>query len=168
MPKAAKRLSWRKYKYINSVVSHNEFVKCTNQNMLKENISVNDPSISTSYRTNNFVSLPINVSDSFDAIDDLPDFIDDLSDAMSDSTNYSSSSEVYETGKDFRSKLSSWAVAENIHQSSLNKLLSILRKQPCHSYLPSTARTLLKTPRQVQLFSLAGGTCYHFGILKMV
>ena len=66
----------------------------------------------------------------------------------------------------FREQLANWAVLPGVHHVHVNKLLSILKSHPCHSSLPSDVRTLLKTPRKVQLTKVHPGEYYHFGVLS--
>ncbi len=59
-------------------------------------------------------------------------------------------------------KLANWAVAFNISHGALSDLLGIL--QPLNPDLPKDARTLLRTCREVQTVSVAGGDYYYFGV----
>ncbi|CAG9773638.1 unnamed protein product [Ceutorhynchus assimilis] len=66
---------------------------------------------------------------------------------------------------DFKSKLTHWALEENISHKALDKLLHILKEEPSlSSCLPLHARTLLRTPRQVNIQEISPGHYYHFGI----
>jgi len=55
-----------------------------------------------------------------------------------------------------------WGVASQISHIHLNSLLKILH--PYHSELPLDSRTLLSTPREQNLRSVAPGEYFHFGI----
>ncbi|KAJ8953340.1 hypothetical protein NQ314_007371 [Rhamnusium bicolor] len=71
----------------------------------------------------------------------------------------------------FREKLTSWAVNENISQSSLNKLLEILKTEKDTSSfknLPKDSRTLLQTPKKVDIVKLGSGFYYYFGISNSI
>ncbi|KAJ8951700.1 hypothetical protein NQ314_007649 [Rhamnusium bicolor] len=69
-------------------------------------------------------------------------------------------------------KLTSWAVKENISQSSLNKLLEILKSENdilSFKNLPKDSRTLLHTPvGKVEVVKLGSGLFYYFGILNSI
>lgn len=88
-------------------------------------------------------------------------------------TDSSSDSEVEESGNsgtgrpksDIRKDLAEWALKHNCTRSTLNELLSILR-QHGHSNLPADGRTLLHTPRHVDVLNRCGGQYAYFGIEK--
>lgn len=116
-----------------------------------------------------------NESFHFDSDDESIPFDSDDENILFDSDSFTSSDDEWNQFEELRKKneepdlthkLASWAVDEQINHESLNKLLAILREHPCHSSFPTDARTLVKTPRNVKLLSLAGGTYYHFGIEK--
>ncbi len=65
----------------------------------------------------------------------------------------------------FREQLASWAVLPGVCHVHVNKLLTILRSHPCHSNLPTDVRTLLKTPRKVNVQKMHPGEYFGFGIL---
>lgn len=81
----------------------------------------------------------------------------------SDSTMSESESISSEEDSNFLSELSSWSISQNISHIALNGLLKILRKH-MDSNLPSDARTVLKTPRQVPVTNKCGGEFVHLGI----
>lgn len=64
------------------------------------------------------------------------------------------------------SKLSKWAIEENITLSALKNLLPILRDIPGCGNLPKDPRTVMKTPSSIVVSTLASGTYYYFGIEK--
>ena len=64
---------------------------------------------------------------------------------------------------DLAEKLSDWASTFSIPLTATSGLLGILK--PYFPYLPRYARSLLHTPRNVSLQTVAGGEYYHFGIL---
>ena len=59
--------------------------------------------------------------------------------------------------------LAVWAVKRKLKLDAIDELLSILRHHDV-PHLPKTGRSLLKTPRAVQLRAVRGGMYYHFGI----
>ncbi|XP_011858445.1 PREDICTED: uncharacterized protein LOC105555999 [Vollenhovia emeryi] len=60
--------------------------------------------------------------------------------------------------------LASWANECNISFSALSSLLRGLKKLNGLDRLPSDPRTLLKTPRFTNIFTVAPGKYYHFGL----
>lgn len=56
-----------------------------------------------------------------------------------------------------------WAVRNNIKQIALSELLTILRKRR-HNSLPKDARTLLKTPKTVEVTKMESGQCWYGGL----
>lgn len=67
---------------------------------------------------------------------------------------------------DLESEIRKWALRHNTTRVALNELLMVLNSFVPGVSLPSDSRTLLKTPRSVQLTSIGGGQIYHFGIRK--
>ncbi|KAK4883368.1 hypothetical protein RN001_006687 [Aquatica leii] len=64
-------------------------------------------------------------------------------------------------------QLAEWAVNTNLPHVHLNSLLRLLK--PFHKNLPLDARTLLKSPRQLQLKNVEpDGQYYHFGVRNAV
>lgn len=61
----------------------------------------------------------------------------------------------------FRTKITTWAVTEQITHKSLNKLLQILKTHSCHSDLPSDCRSLLNTPRTTVIKEVYPGYYWH-------
>lgn len=59
-------------------------------------------------------------------------------------------------------ELKNWATTENIAHSSVTKLLHILK--PYHTNLPLDCRTLLKTPRTINVKQLCNGEYVHFNL----
>ncbi|XP_064472847.1 uncharacterized protein LOC135387672 [Ornithodoros turicata] len=61
-------------------------------------------------------------------------------------------------------QLALWAITCNTPQAHLSSLLQILK--PYHPDLPCDARTLLQTPRESKVSSLAGGDYFYVGIAQ--
>ncbi|EFN76345.1 hypothetical protein EAI_06447, partial [Harpegnathos saltator] len=59
-------------------------------------------------------------------------------------------------------RIREWAMLHNIEHFAINNLLSILK--PDHPELPLDARTLLRTPKQINVKYVDPGIYYHFGI----
>lgn len=60
------------------------------------------------------------------------------------------------------SNLRNWALRYNITHTALDELLQMLKQT--YNYLPLTARSLLKTPKQTKIFTLNNGDMCYFGI----
>lgn len=65
---------------------------------------------------------------------------------------------------DFSQSLSNWALLYKIPHNALNDLLKILKGVAQLSDLPSDARTLLRSPRELKFRVVFPGNYYHFGI----
>lgn len=80
----------------------------------------------------------------------------------------SSANEPCSTEQDLGRELQSWAILNRIKRNALSDLLKLLRRHPCHSFLPSDARTLLNTPRgpclECPITPLSPGHYCHFGL----
>lgn len=63
----------------------------------------------------------------------------------------------------FSDQLKSWALANRISMSGLDSLLTILKANG-HTELPKSYRTLLQTPRQIDLRSLSIGEYWYRGL----
>ncbi|KAG8238408.1 hypothetical protein J437_LFUL011595 [Ladona fulva] len=70
-----------------------------------------------------------------------------------------------EADADFLQKISQWAT-EGISIRKVNEILNILRGHQCFAYLPADSRTLLKTPRTMDVQNIGGGSYCHIGIEK--
>jgi len=66
----------------------------------------------------------------------------------------------------FKSWLQEWAIKNNITHVALNKL--ILRIEPQYPDLPRDARSLLGTPRKINVDDVAPGHYYHFGLKNCI
>uniref|UniRef100_A0A1Y1MBE4 DUF4218 domain-containing protein n=1 Tax=Photinus pyralis TaxID=7054 RepID=A0A1Y1MBE4_PHOPY len=69
--------------------------------------------------------------------------------------------------ENFQSHLACWAIKFNIPHVALNALLLLL-KMFFDATLPSNARTLLDTPRQLHIKTIEPGQYFHIGIIKAV
>lgn len=68
---------------------------------------------------------------------------------------------------DFLLKLTQWA-SKGVSVSKINEILSILRGHHCFTYLPADSRTLLKTPRTINIKNIGGGSYCHIGVEKVL
>ena len=65
------------------------------------------------------------------------------------------------------SDLAFWAVKKRISQQAVKELLALLTFHDVPA-LPKDPRTLLKTPRTIEVKAIPGGHYYHFGIMNSV
>ena len=72
---------------------------------------------------------------------------------------------VKPTAEDLRNDLGLWVTNRNINLDAADELLALLRHHGM-THLPKTARSLLSTPRTVELKDVVGGQYYHFGIAQ--
>jgi hypothetical protein len=70
--------------------------------------------------------------------------------------------------KNRKDELAHWAKYHNIKHVALNDLLKLVREWLSKDCFPKDSRTLLKTPRNVNLTEIGGGQLYHFGIANCV
>ncbi|ODM86884.1 hypothetical protein Ocin01_19798 [Orchesella cincta] len=64
--------------------------------------------------------------------------------------------------------LASWSVKHNINATAVTELLKGLKRHDLFSHFPSDSRTLLKTPRSVQLKTVEPGDYAHFDIATSI
>lgn len=67
----------------------------------------------------------------------------------------------------FRNAIAAWSVKYNIRQNACNALLNILCKHTSCSFFKDT-RTLLKTPRQTEIYKICGGEYFYRGITYVI
>lgn len=65
-----------------------------------------------------------------------------------------------------KQNLASWVVKFNVQQRKVDSLLKILALDPHNSCLSKTCKTLVKTPRKIDLIAMRPGFYYHFGLVK--
>ena len=84
--------------------------------------------------------------------------------SISSSTEHAFSASQTISTSSLKVDLRSWAINHNLKHSALSDLLKLLQKwYPSDNY-PADARTLLKTPRSIQLTEVCGGSYYYFGL----
>jgi len=81
---------------------------------------------------------------------------------MSDFSSENTDSDIEES--DFSTLLANWGTSNNIAHSALTSLLKLLKTHSCFNYLPTDARTLLKTPRSTPTTLVKDGEYVHFGL----
>lgn len=64
----------------------------------------------------------------------------------------------------FRNALAQWVLGCSVTKSAVTDLLKILRTQENLSFLPQSYKTLISTPRSVELQDLQPGQYYYFGL----
>lgn len=62
--------------------------------------------------------------------------------------------------------LRAWALKNNITHTALSSLLTWLQTKPNLQDLPKDSRSLLKTPRSVDIVQMGEGQFYYFGLVK--
>ncbi|KAJ8018071.1 hypothetical protein HOLleu_44145 [Holothuria leucospilota] len=133
-----------------------------------ENISLDDGSESS--ENENYLPPSPRSKPNNDLFDDESDLSEsDVSDILKESENESEQSDVDSVCSEpeelnLREKLAEWAFTYNVSHAALSALLKILLL--AHLNLPSDPRTLLATPSQTDIKSIAGGLYYHFGVCR--
>lgn len=64
-------------------------------------------------------------------------------------------------------KLRRWVLTHNVTRRSVNDIFSILKESGLH-WLPNDCRTILKTPRSINIENVAGGQYWYNGIEKNI
>jgi hypothetical protein len=75
--------------------------------------------------------------------------------------------EVNEEDKSLACDLARWAIGSNATVKDVTNLLKVLRTHGM-TYLPADARTLLQTPRSVNVVEKCGGQYYYFGLSNKI
>ena len=88
--------------------------------------------------------VDFDVENDFDDVDDFGD-IDDFDDVDGYCTETENVDSEQSSQLDLKGELRSWALESKISHKHFTSLLKLLRKEPCHSDLPSDSRTLLGT-----------------------
>lgn len=90
----------------------------------------------------------------------------DIGDEYFEEPEYNSVSESDEEVEEISlsEKLRIWATGHNITHKATSDLLKILNEKMPNEFLPSDARTLLRTPRQSIVKSICGGQYFYIGI----
>ncbi|KAJ8046375.1 hypothetical protein HOLleu_05025 [Holothuria leucospilota] len=116
-------------------------------------------------------SPPCTLADTMDFTEDSIDNLEfepleflheELNFSDSDDSGSDSESDSF----NLREKLASWACKFSISHAALSALLKILIL--ANLDLPSDARSLLTTPKGVEVKSIAGGSYFHFGIVSSI
>ncbi|KAK6191229.1 hypothetical protein SNE40_002965 [Patella caerulea] len=124
----------------------------------------------TSY-INNQIDSPHSQSDWEERVETIQQNNDESSDVSDVDSNFlfqqsveSESSDESENEKfNLNSNLTTWAIKNKITRSSLTELLGILRGAG-HTDLPKDARTLLQTPKNIDIENKCGGKYTYLGI----
>ena len=69
-----------------------------------------------------------------------------------------------EEQREFQRDLAFWVLSCNVTKSAVDALLRVLRSQPRLSFLPKSYRTLIKTPRSINLIPMSPGKYFHAGL----
>lgn len=100
------------------------------------------------------INLELHDLDLGNSLNSVEDNVDELVSKTPSSFNFSDTS--------LKEKLADWSVTHNISHLALNALLKILK--PETENLPLCSKTLLKTPRTLNVTIVAGGKYYYFGL----
>lgn len=124
-----------------------------------------DPSSSESECSNNFSSVvnfvPNSDSDSFSSESDF--FVNSDSNVNAENFSDNCPSPPQLSSKEF---LRAWALKNNITHTALSSLLGWLQSKPNLEGLPKDARSLLKTPRSIDIVQMGDGSFFYFGLKK--
>ncbi len=99
---------------------------------------------------------------------EAPDFHENLVDDADDwdvDSDVDSDLSAVDRQNLFKRRLCNWAVDSNVSRESVNKLLKVLRTDPSNHFLPKTYKTLLGTPRKVDVIAVSPGLYHGFNIL---
>lgn len=164
----AKRISDSAINIIQSI-QHQSSASLRNSSSLSNNISLSFESESaevnaysgTSERVNNESSdfeenEPINHSASNNCDDEVINFIDTDPNSVS----------LVDDSSNFVSWFQEWAIRNRISHVALNELMKGIK--PKYPELPSDARSLLRTPRKVNVEDVKRGQYYHFGLQNCI
>jgi len=139
---------------INSCMANNRNEICiANEN---GTIYENDINISTTYKNDEYLQL--NKTDSEQSCESIS--FDSISN-VSENANAM-------TDNDFEHRFAVWATEHQITHVALRALIQTLKQHSCFSNLSIDARSLLKTPRRLDIRMVTPGTYYHFGLLRSV
>lgn len=67
----------------------------------------------------------------------------------------------------FRNAIAAWSVKYNIRHNACNALIKVLQEHTSCNFFKD-ARTLLKTPRQTEIFKTCGGEYFYWGLSNMI
>lgn len=95
------------------------------------------------------------------------DEFEDVENADSSECAYAGRASEMEKQDTLETDLACWANSSGISRNNLTQLLKILNKNGI-SGLPTDARTLLKTPRNVAVADKCGGSYYYFGMSHVI
>jgi len=158
---------------INSCMANNRNEICiANEN---GTIYENDINISTSYKNDEYLQLNKTDSEqscesiSFDSISNVSEFANAITDYDSfEAIPNGAENANAMTDNDFKHRLAVWATEHQITHVALRALIQTLKQHSCFSNLSIDARSLVKTPRRLDIRMVTPGTYYHFGLLHSV
>lgn len=88
------------------------------------------------------------------------------SDMQDEVTDTDTDSDADSDCDNLRDDLRAWAVATNTPLSHLSSLLAVLKRHLPQANLPKDGRTLLSTPKSIEVQLKAGGSMHYFGVVK--
>lgn len=129
-------------------------------------ITNNLPTNNFSLHSSNVVSSIDNNLDNFDsgsAVSQTNQSVSLESITSSFISDTSSVNSILHNDMSLLEALRKWVVEHNVSHGAVRNLLTILK--PRLNFLPSDPRTLLRTPRQLNVKEISGGQYVHFGLL---
>jgi hypothetical protein len=81
---------------------------------------------------------------------------------------FSVSENVEETQITKQVQLRAWTLKHSITHSALSDLLKMLHKWIPNDHFPIDSRTLMKTPKSIELQDISGGKYYYFGLKNKI
>lgn len=135
--------------------------------------------VNTNTKTNdnhNIINPPIDDNASFNPVDNF-EIMNQENNFIIDNNDLNTTSLCFESiipfqfnsnSKElpFNELLATWATKERISHTSLRSSLKVLKTHPCHTDLNNDPRTLLNTPRSMQIKEINFGHYWHYGLKK--
>lgn len=118
-------------------------------------------------------TVPVSKSDAIEEnldrnIEDYSYFVNNVSDPWHEQlVNEKDTASI--SGLSFKNNLKDWALKHKISHSAFSDLLKLLKTSDIDpNDLPSDARTLLSTPRTLEIQEMDPGIYYHFGLSEAI
>lgn len=97
----------------------------------------------------------------YDRLGFEPNLANNIGDLNSNTTSEEFSNNTFSLNDEMRL----WATEHRITKAAINDLLSILITAG-FSYLPKDSRTLMETPKKVEIYPLGSGKMWYYGLKK--
>lgn len=161
-----KRACKKKYQQI--LASNPEIVRCSftgNRSNTTELENIIPPIIQTNKPDNNN-SINIDVQNRESEETSFDNVLDGTTSSDDDQENTQLLSET-DKKVAIRKRLITWATSYNITHSALRELFTIWN-EAIPNFLPKDPRTILRTPKSIDLVSLENGTYWHNGLISVL